>query len=305
MNKKNRFIFILIFLFAAGGHAIAQDTIPNPSFETWTNGQPEHWDSSNKSIYGVQFEGVTEDSISPQHGNSAAMLESTTEAILTFPVTLPGLLTLGEIIIDVAAQTGYITGGIPFTGRPDELKGYYKSSPKPGDSCFIGILMTKWNINTRDTLAYGWFYTSSKVQNWTEFKIDLDYLLLDNPDSMNIIVSSSDVLNEIIIHGSTLWIDNFTLDYGGASIFDINMNKHFSVYPDETGKNLIISLNFDKAKQTSISLYSINGQELFHIEKSIEQYCETVNISSLPPGIYIVNVNTVDGNRFTQKVSIN
>ena len=121
---------------------------------------------------------------------------------------------------------------------------------------------------------------------------------------MNILVSSSDVLNEIIIHGSAIWIDNLSLDYGGIGITDLELNKNFSVYPDETMDNLIVSLNFDTIKKTSISLYSINGKLLYQSEKNINSSLETINISDYATGIYIVDVRTSDGNRFTQKVNI-
>ncbi len=282
----------------------AQTTIPNSSFENWINGNPEYWDTSNKNILGTIFHGVLEDTNSPQHGNAAARVSTTIKVVGTYPVILPGILTLGEIQIDIINQTGNINAGIPFNGRPFELKGYYKYNPSAGDSCFLGIAFTKWDGNQNDTIAEELFFQSSKVQNWTEFIIPIDYNSTDNPDSMNIMIASSDITNFLAVLGSTLWIDNLSLDYGGVSVIDLAMNKYFSVYPDESRENLIISLNFEETKMTNISLFSIEGKELYRTTKSIEKSKESINVVSLPTGIYVVDVRTNDGKRFSQKVSI-
>jgi len=306
MNIKKHFVSSFLFLLILSTNTIfAQTTIPNSGFESWINGNPEFWDTSNKNILGTIFNGVRQDTISPQQGNSAAMVATTIKVVGTFPVTLPGMLTLGEIKIDYINQSGTVTAGIPFSGRPDELKGYYKYNPTAGDSCFIGIMITKWDGSQNDTIAEAEFFKSSKVQSWTEFIIPIDYSTTDTPDSMNIFAASSDITNLLAVLGSTLWLDNLSLDYGGVSVIDLALNENFSVYPDESRENLIISLNFAEECKTSISLYTVDGKLLYHITKNIHNSNENINIASLPAGIYLVDVRTTNGKRYTQKVGIN
>ena len=305
MNTIKKLSALILLIILSGIQGFTQTTIPNAGFETWVNGEPQYWDTSNKNILGTLFEGVIEDTLTPQNGNSAVMMKTTLKVVGIIPVTLPGIITLGEIIIDYVNQTGTIAGGIPFTGRPDEFRGYYKASPASGDSCFIGIGISKWNGNQRDTIAEGYFFESSKVQNWTEFIIPLDYNTIDNPDSMNIIIGSSDITNMMAVPGSTLWVDNLSLVYGGVSVTDLALNKNFAVYPDDSRQNIIIAINFDETQKTKISMFTIDGKQVYEAVKSIRQSEETINISSLPPGIYIINIRTNKGNTYSQKISLN
>lgn len=285
--------------------AITQTTIPNADFETWISGEPEHWDTSNKNIWGTIFQGVLEDTLAPQNGSAAVVMKTTVKNVAGVPVTLPGVITLGEIIIDYINQTGYVTAGIPFTGRPDEFRGYYKAGPANNDSCLIGIGLSKWMGNQRDTIAGGYFFISSNQLSWTEFIIPLDYNVVDNPDSMNIIIGSSDLFNMMPVLGGTLWVDNLSLVYGGVSIHGMVMDENFSVYPDESRQNLCVALNFETQQKTEICLFSIDGKVLYNTSKVIQRSKEKINISSLPPGIYFVSVRTKNGKHFSQKINLN
>jgi len=90
--------------------------IPNGSFETWKNGDPVNWNTTNKISVFV-FNTVTEDIADPEDGLASAKLTVVTQMIpLVGTYSIPGVLTLGLINIDPVAKTYSLSGGYPFTG---------------------------------------------------------------------------------------------------------------------------------------------------------------------------------------------
>ncbi len=283
----------------------AQVLIPNSSFENWSEGKPTYWDATNLTIGEIQIVTVTQDTVSPQNGNSYVSLETVSNYIpFNGDVIVPGIITLGTVVYDLQNLTGNIEGGIPFVGRPVKLKGYFKSLPAQGDSCFLAMLITKWNYTYRDTIGTGHLFISNSVSNWTYFDFILQYSSEDIPDSMNIILSSSDVSNQSYVENSHLWVDNLSLDYGPASIIDYNFNKNISVFVEPGSDQLVVNFNFNSDKKVLLSLSNINGQIIYKSQKTIKQAKESVNINSLAKGIYIVNVITDSNQRFSQKIEI-
>jgi hypothetical protein len=210
---------LLIVAMAITAFGLNAQIIPNADFENWTGNIPDEWDTSNENIMGmVQFTNVTPETGDVASGTTAAKVANTTESIIVVgDITLPGILTLGDFILDIQAQTGGIEGGIPFTYRPIQLKGYFKSAPVGGDKPMIGVGLSKWDevAGQRDTIGYGQMYFDQTVDTWTEFTIDIEWTSTELPDTMNIIVSATDLLEGggVFVDGSTIWVDNFSFEY--------------------------------------------------------------------------------------------
>ncbi len=191
--------------------------MPNASLELWTGNTPDNWDTSNELILSTQYTTVQKVSTDVQHGSFAAkVITETRNVIFVGDVTLPGILTLGDFILDFVSQSADIQGGIPFTTRPTALNGYYKANHVQGDSAFIGVGFSKWNqaTNHRDTIGLGLMYFNQSVNTWTPFSIPITWDSSDNPDSCNIMIVSSDVLNHsTFITGSAIWVDNLSFEY--------------------------------------------------------------------------------------------
>jgi hypothetical protein len=212
---KNILPFILsgVMLFTLDFSCFSQQ-VPNFEFENWTGGKPVSWDASNESVVGTTFTTVTQITSGQHSGLSSVKIETLTKNIFILgDVTLPGILTLGEFNLDIASQSGTITGGIIFPHRPSKLKGYYKSEPASGDRCMIAVGLSKLYGSTRDTIGYGEVFFSTAVTTWTPFEIVIDWTNSDIPDSLNIIAASSDLINSIFTNGSKLWIDSLYFEY--------------------------------------------------------------------------------------------
>ncbi|MFO7790320.1 MAG: T9SS type A sorting domain-containing protein [Bacteroidales bacterium] len=216
--KKTVLSFTLLLLCVG----VFGQTIPNNDFENWeTNSDgfevPVNWGTSNENIYGAEFNTVSPVDTDVYSETYAAKATNVTQNLIGMgDVTLPGIITLGEFVLDLVAAEGSIEGGLPFTDRPYYLKGYFKSAPATGDSTMIAIGLSKWNDTTeeRDTIGWGIMYSVDTVDTWTEFEIPIDWTSTENPDSMNIVISPSNLMgNDVFIEGSSVTVDSVWLDY--------------------------------------------------------------------------------------------
>lgn len=286
-------IIICIVIFMTGLTTYGQNEIPNPDFESWSGGTPTSWDTSNENILGTDFICVTQDQTNPQSGSSSAKVQSVMHNIfIVGPVTMPGILTLGDVVIDILNGTGSVEGGVPVSGLPKFLKGYYKYTPAAGDSCIIGIGLSKWNGTSSDTVAYAYKSFGAQVTTWEEFSIPIEYETWVEPDSMNIMFVSSNIAFGTPTGGSTLWVDNLWLEYSQVSVNDVGFNRECIVYESSDGSSLIVNTPGKIARK--IDLFSLNGTLLQSNEKpGVEKVA--IPLNNLTSGIYIVRVLLQDG----------
>jgi hypothetical protein len=286
---KTWFLIFLFFFFS--GAMIAQQ-IPNGDFEIWSGLNPDQWDTSNETVMGLyQFTTVTKETSNPQNGSNSAKVETVSQNIIFVgTVTMPGILTLGDFILDIVAETAVIEGGIAFAHRPLALKGYYQATPVANDSAFVGVGFTKWNplLNQRDTIGEGLMYFSQTVNSWTEFTIPVQWSSPDNPDSCNIIVASSDVINITSFPtGSTIRVDNLSFEYSTVGIEVLREPSEIIVYPNPVSDILTFELNgtIDSETQCVIEIFNIDGKKVLSETNTGKQ---TINIpvNTLSAGVY-------------------
>lgn len=188
-----------------------QLVIPNGDFEEWALKsellEPVDWNTSNFNLYNiVSFNTVTKDSLNAYSGKYCPRLETKSQIVNGETVKVAGLITLGVFDVNIETRQAVVFGGIGIESKPTSLEGYFKYSAVGVDSCFIDIALTK----QEDTVANARF-SSSSTPDWTSFNIPIKYRSEETPDSINIVILSSDT--SIFEAGSTLWIDNLTLNY--------------------------------------------------------------------------------------------
>lgn len=300
--KKSTFLLVLVLaLYLPSKYINAQNQIPNNDFESWTSGEPTEWDTSNENILGTNFVTVTREQNNPYSGTSSAKVATVTENIfLVGPVTMPGILTLGEVIIDVMNATGSVTGGVPVTGYPIRLKGFYKYQPQGGDSCYIGIGLSRWTSSGRDTLAYSYHAFGGTVSTWSEFTIPIQYTTFAEPDSMNIMLLSSNLMFGSPVTGSTLWVDSLWLEYTGVAVKDIGINKDLFVSATADGNSLIVNTRGKNASE--IEIFSLAGTKVSTVT-GINSDKVVVNIGNLKTGTYIIRAIFTDKKAHSVKFS--
>lgn len=214
-------LFSLLFIFGNMSGLYAQAGVPNGNFESWPSGNndnPEFWDSPNALTGGFPFFIKTVEKTSDSHtGNWAAQI--TTRSILG--ETIPGVLSLGILDIDIEniENTEFI--GLPFADRPGKLEGYYKYSTPGNDFGLLGVLLTRYNeaTNSKDSIAFAIKEFTTQAGEYTHFSATLQYLSLAEPDSINIVVLSS--ASPVMLPGSQLRIDDLTFDYSATPQVDL------------------------------------------------------------------------------------
>jgi len=280
---------ITLTLTAITPNIIAQNPIPNPDFENWSGGEPVGWNTINQSVLGTSFVCVTRDQTNPQHGASCAKIETVTHNIfLVGPVTMPGILSLGEITLDVLNQTGTVSGGVPINTQPNQLKGWFRYLPSVGDSCILGIGLSRWNGSGRDTLAMAYKIVGGQTPDWTEFSVPIEYMIWAMPDTMNIMFFSSNLLTGSPVDGSELWIDNLLLEYGPVAVQNPALNKESLLRYNPDGYP-VITLDAN-AGTSEICIYNINGACVKSLRPAQGQRELTLNTEDLSCGIYLVRL---------------
>jgi hypothetical protein len=275
--------------------------IPNAGFEEWTDfgnySNPKFWDTPNQET-AIPFVGVTTVTRSndAEAGSFSARLETMHMSLP--PIDVPGVITLGTLSVDIAGGTFLLEGGVPCTDIPTHLKGYYKFLPQGGDSCAIGIGLTKYQDGVRDSIGIGYFSEKNTVSDWTPFSAWIDYDTLIQPDTMNILALST--AQESMTPGTVLFVDDLYLDYT-VGVNESDPKTGIDQYNDRETKRLLVFLDFEESQQTSVSLYDMMGKIVFSTPvEGISKGRIVVPYSNLRKGIYILEVMH-DRMRFSKK----
>jgi hypothetical protein len=296
-------LFIITLLLLAGN--ISAQTIPNSGMETWINhGQyddPQFWDTPNQEICFFPFyTKVVTKNTSHQSGSFSAKLE--TQLIPVINITVPGVITLGTLSIDIIAGTYAINGGVPVSDMPTHLKGFYKFQPKGGDSCAIGISLTKWANGSRDSIGIGYFSTHDTVASWTPFSAWIDYSTVTVPDTMNIIAISSAMYTPTA--GTILYVDDLYLDYT-TGMSEEDPGQGIEIYQDRELHELLVFYNFPASRQTSLRLYNMVGKKVLEIPtRPMDKERVKFNYADINPGLYILEI-IHNNKRFCKKFILN
>jgi hypothetical protein len=305
MNKI--FTRILIALFIVSAACVrGQTLIPNGSLETWINhgnyDDPQYWDTPNQETSSIPFFGVTVVTKSSDHEDGTYSAKLETKHITLIPLNIPGVITLGNLTIDLTTLTFSITGGAPITDSPTHLFGFFKFFPQGNDSCAIGIALFKTIAGVADTVAYGSFSATTTVPDWTPFSAWINYLTTDVPDTMNVLAISSAM--DTATAGTILYVDNLTLDYT-LGIDPENPETGVKIYQDRETGRILLFFDFAGPQETSYRLYNVTGQAVRSSGVSpVTKEKQEISYAGLPKGLYILEI-LHDNKKLTRKFILN
>lgn len=291
---------LLIAIILSVIQFLEAQTVPNGSFESWTQtggySEPTPWNSPNPTTASLSLYTVTRESSVVQSGAYAAKLQ--TKSFLGLQI--PGLLTLGTFDINLVTMEATITGGTPFTWRPDSLTGYIQYEPKFSDECFIGVVFLKQNGSAWDTLGFGNYSTTNTLLSWTRFKINIDYSSTETPTHLNIIILSSDRNNPQ--PNSALYIDNLEFHYGPTAIANTDQSGSEVLY---YGGRLTVHSPAATSGSQSLIVYSLDGRAIFRESFNITgSHYESSPLPEVQSGVYIVVMESGNGVRSVKKIVI-
>ena len=291
MKKTLLFAFLFVSFTS---YVSAQEQIPNGNFETWETHilgyeYPVGWDNPNAvlSLFGLTPVMPSDDAA---EGLKSALLESKLLNATDGEFVIPGVVTLGTFVVDYINNTATLEGGVPFSDRPQQLLGSFKNFPAAGDSTMIVAIFTKYYPvkGKRDTIGIGGLFSKETVSTWTNFVIPIYFNNEDAPDTMNVNVVSSNMINPN--KDSYMYIDNLRFEYE-AGIGEGAELVETKLFPNPANDNL--SFGFGKEVNATLNIYSNEGR-IVHSEK-ISGTETLINVSELATGNYFYNV--VERNR--------
>lgn len=296
-------LWTLIFSFVIGS-AIAQAQLPEGGFNNWTpfllNTYSEPtggWWTTLNTLSTLGGPVTVSPSTDVHSGAYAAKLETKQWGTLL----LSGLLTSGKFI----NAAPFIKQGQPFTDKPSRFKGWYKYAPVSGDSAAIVAILTKFNTisGKPDTIARTINVIKNSSSVYTQFDFKFDYSVTNiNPDTIKIVfVSSADGANMKGQNGSTLLLDDISLEYT-TDLQEILMPEFtIEAYPSPSSYQVQLKFNTGISEQLFCQVYSIDGH-LMSSFSPLGNY-HSIDVSTWPQSTYLVQAwsrgNLVSSSKFS------
>lgn len=275
----------------ASASTLAQNPLPNNSFENWENinagvsnyPEPIDWNTANTCSYILSITSVTQ-SNDAHSGSSSAKLETKSAGNLK----INGVLTTANMVCN-PANPG-ISGGLPYTLRPDSVVGWYKYAPQGNDTAYIQFILFD---AAGDSVSYTKHKIISPASGWTRFAAKINYL------NNNAIVSSSFLANSSwgngnqgqAVTGSILLIDDVDLIFNPNGVADEKLASKVAVYPNPA--NDLLSVNNTTGDNLRLVMMDMTGRSVQ--TRTIAQGHQTIEVGQLAPGAYLYRIETISG----------
>lgn len=280
---------LILILFSMISTSHGQGQIPEGGFENWSQSAQNTfqeptggWWTSLNSLKDLGGPVTVEKTSDAHSGNFAARLESKQWG--TF--ILPGLLVSGKFV----NTAPFIIQGQPFTGKPARFKGFYKYTSVNSDSAAFFAMITSFNTVTgkRDTIADAKLAIYNTVDVYTAFDIAFNYYNnVAIPDSIDVVFSSSaggqDFLCEI---GSTLFIDDISLEYSNGIVESLFSEINARVYPNPATDLIYIEL--DENVNGICKVFAMDGKMVQEFPINDKRF--SMDVHKFAKGKYIINI---------------
>ncbi len=274
MKKLLSLIFLCLLMLQSTN---AQIALPNPGFENWTSQglyeDPDNWNTLNPStaVLGI-LTALKATGADVYSGNNAIKL--ITKNVLG--QTANGIATTGTI--NTGNQT--ITGGIPYTDRPDSITGWYKCTPVGGDNGFLAFVLLD---AVEDTIGFSRFTTpTTTVGVYTYFSSAITYYSSASPVTARCLLSSSAGFTATV--NSTLFMDDLALIFNSTGIKEELPGRATSVHFNSASRQLIVKApmaNITKAEIMDLKGSTLTTYAIYGVNSEVE-------IQSISAGIYFV-----------------
>jgi len=274
---------ILTIIIILATTNVFSQILPNNDMEEWEwdifnqYQDPINWNTPNEFLLLTSTEVVSrsDDSYS---GSSSAMLE--TKYISLVDMNIPGILSLADFTVNLLDSSYTMSGGYFLQENVSRLTGWYKYSGEGEDFGSIFIYNFKNTAETGyDTIGVG-YVTLENSEEWQEFSVEMQLLKNLVPDTFNVVISSSTLLN---VSGSKLWIDKLSIEINTGIIDLWNQKTPLKVYPNPATD--LINFSSDKVETGNIlTIYDNFGRKI--TEKEFTSKVVNVNTSGFAPGVY-------------------
>lgn len=293
-------------LLAFGSMSMAMAQIPNGDMESWNNIQWSTAPSGSGNSY---------DDLGPSTTRTDNFIRSINEINdIAFPLTapattykcdtahtgsysarlttslfgsfiIPGFIGTGDV--NIAAQN--VNFGRPYTSRPASYKGWYQYFPVSGDSAAVEI----WFQNAGTIIGTGKQVITSGASSWTQFDVTINWTSSLDPDTVVFLAASSGGYNLSNLTagvgqvGSTLLVDDITLEGGNVGVEEEMMNANVHIYPNPSSDVINISTS-ELPAGLVLDIFDVAGRKI--LSRSLNNNNDMVDISALNAGNYVVTI---------------
>lgn len=275
----------LILLFVVV-NAFAQNPTPNPGFENWSQTgnyfNPDGWNNLNSqtAILGIlTCSRVT--AAADIHSGTYAM-KLTTRSV--FGITANGIASTATL---VTTPPYGVTGGIPYTLRPDSITGWYKYNPaSASDSGFFQFVLQG---SAGDTIGLVKLCTpNAPVSNYTRFSAPITYFSSATPTNSYWILSSSDGTNPVV--NSALFVDDISLVFNPTSSLNNPLHSNQILLPQNPVTDFIQLVDHQGSQ---CQIMDVSGRSL--LVTYLQSADQLIDVHGLPKGVYVLTLRSANG----------
>lgn len=283
-----KILYSTLLFIATGLTLNAQNATPNPGFENWTpvgnRFDPTDWNTLNPSTAIIGVLTCTRASGADAHSGSFA-IKLTTKSV--FGITANGIASTGTLI---TTPPYGVSGGIPFTGRPDSISGWYKYSPQGADQGFVQLMLTGSSIT--DTIGFVKFETpNSAIGTFTYFSAPVTYYSSANPTNSIWILSSSRGDNPVV--NSSIIVDDIAMVFNPTGLENATAKKQVTLLNNPASSQLL----FQTDDSYQLELISITGTTV--LKTIISSGNNAVSIDAVADGMYFYTLTGIRNNYTT------
>jgi hypothetical protein len=275
-------LIVLVVLSFLQGRGFAQ--IPNASFESWSEGIPTDWFTSNIVVLGIPYAVNVTQATDAYSGSSAAQ----GTVISYFGTPYSPLIASG---VDAL--------GFPINSRPEALHGWYKLASDSGDVFDVVVSTQKNGVAN----GVGALLAATPQPVYREFIVNIYYTDAQTPDTAWIAIVLANSTTGRTHIGSTFWVDD--LSFGSAGTTDVkelgnSMPAAFVLnqnYPNPFNPSTKIQFEIPEAGFVSLKVYNLLGQEvaaLVNDRLEAGRYRAEFDASNLPSGTYLYRLQAGD-----------
>jgi Secretion system C-terminal sorting domain len=285
---------VILLITVSLTNAQTNAATPNANFESWVShtnyNDASQWNDLNSTTGILGFYTLYQDNVTVKSGTYSAQLVTNYYSLLS--LTVPGVLTTGTI-----NTTNYtISGGLPYTLRPDSIIGWYQYVSVSNDHANCEFYL--FGSSNTDTIGQA-FYRSptTNVSTWTRFSLPVTYTSVATPQTALWIFSSS--IDQNSGHaGSQLIIDSIGLVFNSSAVNTIKDNAVVGIGPNPTNGPLTVSIASSRGASLAGKVFTMNVLDvtgrLVKSEK-ITEGTTVLNIGELPEGLYIYSLLDEEG----------
>jgi hypothetical protein len=267
MKERIAAVFVALMMTA-----IASAQIPNPSFENWTDEQPDGWVTNNVP------------------GSITAITRVQPAAAGTYALQ-------GEVVpfLEISNYGPFVQAIFPFNDRPAELTGSYKFTSVGGDTFYI--LVSMYSQSGLVFVAAGAINPPPSDLAFQRFSLPLQYFSEARPDTclIEFFIAGEDtvhagsrfVVDDLAFAGSATGVEE---DSGIPETFGLAQN-----YPNPFNPSTTIRYTLPAVGHVRLTVSNLLGETVATVVDAVEPagtHGVRFDAAALPSGLYFYTLRS-------------